>query len=453
MNEMRILSPTAILGYGFPEASFRRGMAARPHAIAVDAGSTDPGPAYLGSGRGFVDPGAVRRDLALMIEAGLKRRIPVIVGTAGGCGARPHVTETLEIVDRILHDLRRRARVAVIHSDVSRAQVRRSLRAGRIASLPFVPTLTEEALDATPRIVAQIGVEPLVAALGDEPDILIAGRCYDPAVFAALPVARGFDKGLALHLGKILECAAIAATPGSGRDCVLGVLRRDHFELRPLSAARKFTVASVAAHTFYEKSHPYHLPGPGGVSDLSECRFKQLTSRTVEVRGSRFLPDEVYRIKIEGARRVGYRAISIGGIRDPILLARLDDLIEGVRAAVADNFPRSRGHLAFRVYGRDGVMGEREPRRRVEGHEACLILDAVAPTQAEADVLCGFARSTALHYGYPGRVATAGNLAFPFSPSDLHAGPVFDFSVYHLMELDDPVRPFPCERITLGGRA
>ena len=31
--------------------------------------------------------------------------------------------------------------------------------------------------------------------------------------------------GGALHLGKILECAAIAATPGSGGDCMLGTLR------------------------------------------------------------------------------------------------------------------------------------------------------------------------------------------------------------------------------------
>ena len=42
--EFKILSPTAILGYGFPEESFRRGMAEKPDLIAVDGGSTDPGP-------------------------------------------------------------------------------------------------------------------------------------------------------------------------------------------------------------------------------------------------------------------------------------------------------------------------------------------------------------------------------------------------------------------------
>jgi hypothetical protein len=54
-----------------------------------------------------------------------------------------------------------------------------------------------------------------------------------------------------------------------------------------------------------------------------------------------------------------------------------------------------------------------------------------------------------LHYGYPGRIATAGNLAFPFSPSDFHAGPVYEFSVYHLLECDDPVKPFRIETIEL----
>ncbi|HOA35093.1 MAG TPA: 3-methylaspartate ammonia-lyase, partial [Bacillota bacterium] len=51
---MILLSPTAILGYGFPESSFSRGLSLNPDLIAVDAGSTDPGPYYLGSGSSFV---------------------------------------------------------------------------------------------------------------------------------------------------------------------------------------------------------------------------------------------------------------------------------------------------------------------------------------------------------------------------------------------------------------
>ena len=47
MKEIRVLSPTAILGYGFTIESFIAGMDRKPHVIAVDAGSTDPGPYYL----------------------------------------------------------------------------------------------------------------------------------------------------------------------------------------------------------------------------------------------------------------------------------------------------------------------------------------------------------------------------------------------------------------------
>ena len=96
--ELRILSPTAILGYGFPMESFEEGMKRKPHVIAVDAGSTDPGPFYLGAGKSFTDRNSVKRDLEIMIPAALEAGIPVIVGTAGGCGGRPHVEFAVEIV-------------------------------------------------------------------------------------------------------------------------------------------------------------------------------------------------------------------------------------------------------------------------------------------------------------------------------------------------------------------
>ena len=83
MDEFRILSTTAILGYGFPMASFEEGMKRKPHLIAVDAGSTDPGPYYLGAGVSFTDRDAVKRDLELMLLSGVKENIPVVIGTAG----------------------------------------------------------------------------------------------------------------------------------------------------------------------------------------------------------------------------------------------------------------------------------------------------------------------------------------------------------------------------------
>ena len=51
MEEIRVLSPTGVCGSGFVESSFEKALAHKPDFIGVDAGSTDPGPAYLGSGK------------------------------------------------------------------------------------------------------------------------------------------------------------------------------------------------------------------------------------------------------------------------------------------------------------------------------------------------------------------------------------------------------------------
>ena len=124
-----------------------------------------------------------------------------------------------------------------------------------------------------------MGIEPFVEALNQGARVIVAGRAYDPAVFAALAVKEGYDKGLAIHMGKILECACIAATPGSGSDCMMGYLRRDCFQVEPLNPIRKCTELSVAAHTLYEKSNPYVLPGPGGELNLYNTEFKQVSAK------------------------------------------------------------------------------------------------------------------------------------------------------------------------------
>ncbi|MCL2392772.1 MAG: 3-methylaspartate ammonia-lyase, partial [Oscillospiraceae bacterium] len=103
-EEYRILSTTAILGYGFPVASFEEGMKRNPHLIAVDAGSTDPGPYYLGAGVSFTDRGAVKRDLEYMIKAGVEKGIPVCIGTAGGSGGKPHLDWNREIIEEIARE-------------------------------------------------------------------------------------------------------------------------------------------------------------------------------------------------------------------------------------------------------------------------------------------------------------------------------------------------------------
>lgn len=445
MDEFRILSTTAILGYGFPMASFEAGLKKNPHLIAVDAGSTDPGPYYLGAGVSFTDRGAVKRDLELMLKAAVERKIPVVIGTAGGSGADSHLDWCHDIILEIAKEQNLHFDMAVIGAQIPKKVVQQALLEGKVTPLSPAPALSKDDLDATGNIVAQMGIEPIIKALDQGAQVILAGRCYDPACFAAPAVRAGFDKGLAIHLGKILECAAIAATPGSGSDCMFGTLHQDSFDVEPLNPVRKCTTVSVAAHTLYEKTDPYILPGPGGHLDLTKTTFTQLSDNAVRVSGSRYVNSEGYAVKLEGAKPIGYRTVSIAGARDPILIQQIDEIMDGVRERVNDNFKDKGLHyeLLFNIYGRDGVMGELEPEHEIKGHEIGIIIEAVAETQAMADTICAFARSTMLHFGYTGRRATAGNLAFPYSPSDFHAGVVYVFSLYHLLAVEDPCELFP----------
>ena len=450
-EEFRILSTTAILGYGFPKESFDEGMKRKPDLIAVDAGSTDPGPFYLGEGVSFTDRGAVKRDLEIMICAGVKENIPVVIGTAGGSGAKPHLEWCADIIREIAkeHDLH--FKMAMIHADMDKEEMKKALTEGKISPLEPAPQLTVEDIDATTNIVGQMGIEPIMKALDSGVQVVLAGRAYDPTVFAAPAIRKGYDKGLAIHLGKILECASICAVPGSGSDCMFGYLGEDYFPVEPLSSARKCTTLSVAAHTLYEKTNPYILPGPGGHLDLAETTFEQDSENTVKVKGTRYVTAPQYTIKLEGAKCIGYRTVSVAGTRDPIMISKIDDIVEGVRARVADNY-RDKGYkynLNFTIYGKNGVMGDLEPVKDAHPHELGIVIEVVADTQEQADTICASARSTMLHYGYEGRRATAGNLAFPFSPSDFHAGRVYVFSMYHIIEVEDPTSLFPIDIVTL----
>jgi hypothetical protein len=183
---------------------------------------------------------------------------------------------------------------------------------------------------------------------------------------------------------------------------------------------------------------------------LTDCTFTALPGGRVEVRGTRHVPTPEYYVKLEGVRRTGFRTISIAGTRDPIMIRSIDGILEAVTAQVRDILKAERidGRIHFHVYGKDGVMGALEPERKIRSHELGIVIDAVGASPEAADSLCSITRSTLLHYGYPGRISTAGNLAFPFSPSDVRMGEVFEFSIYHLMPVAAP-DPFPVNVVTV----
>ncbi len=442
---LRAFVPTGMLGYGFPMDEFRRGIDMHPDFIAVDSGSTDSGPQKLALGSMTCTRAAYEEELGIILDAGLKHNIPIYLSSAGGDGTNRHVDLFAEIVRRLSSERGWELNMALIYSDMEKPMVLEKLKRGKVTPCGPVEPLTADEVEQSTVIVAQMGAEPFLKVLREKPDIdlIITGRSYDPAPTAAAAIYHGFDPGLAWHMGKIMECGSLCAEP-SGR-CIVGELHQDFFDLIPMGEKQRCTPYSVAAHTLYEKSHPYLLPGPGGTLDLSECRFDQISETVVRVSGSRFLPADKYTVKLEGARRCGYRSICVAGIRDPILISRIDPFLDEVRR-LTEQMPddqREGAQLIFHVYGKNGVMGELEPNPGYVPQELCIIVEVAAPTQEIAQAVCNRARIGLLHNPYEGRMATGGNIALPFTPLEIPLGEVCAFNVYHLMEIDNPEDLFP----------
>jgi hypothetical protein len=446
MQTITGLAPSGSLGSGYNIEAFRRGLGAAPDFIGQDAGSTDMGPYYHGTGYPFLPIATYRHDLSIMLRAARELRVPLIVGSALTSGAN----ETLEIATGLIRDIAREHglsfRMATIGAELDKADLKRRMAAAPLESIGPQGALTPETIDRCGPIVAQMGVEPFIRALDAGAEVIIAGRACDDAIFAALPVLRGHDKGLALHCGKILECAGLSAIPYDLAEPMIGRIAGDHFTVEPGNAAHRCTTVSVAGHSLYERGDPCLQPGPGGMNDLTDAVFEQADPRTVRVRGSRFIPDAQYRVKLEGAERVGFRAIVMVGIRDPVMIRELDGLLAETRDRAEHRFGLAAGgvFLNFRQYGRDAVMGTLEPGD--DGHpprEIGLMIEVVAPTQEQAMAVAMYSRGHLQHASYPGILTTAGNMAYPFSPFGIPVGPAFRFAVYHLLPLSDPCEIFP----------
>jgi hypothetical protein len=452
MDEIRMMAASGIVGYGFTEEAFRRGLDQELDFIGCDAGSMDPGPYYLGAGIPFTSRPAVKRDVTLMLEGALSNGVPLLIGSAGGGGGRPHVAWLRDIVEEVAAEQGHRFRMAVIQSEQDKDYLLQRLAAGKIRPLGPIDDLTRQDIEDSHRVVAMMGVEPYIAALQAGAQVVIAGRSSDSAIFAAMPVMRGFDPGPAWHLAKIIECAGMVVEPKIGQDCVIGRLRGDHFLIEPGHPDKRCLRVRIAAHNLYENPSPYELVEPDGVLETTHAHYEQVDPRTVKVSGSRFIKSPTYTVKLEGVKQAGFRTIFIAGIRDPILIDQIDDYLETVRGLVkreVEGFGigEDQYQLTFRRYGKDAVMGALEPLAGENPHELGIVIDVLAETEEISRTVIAKARYGTLHSDFPGRMCIAGNLAIPFSPSDIPVGMTYAFNVWHVMEIEDPLQPFPMELV------
>ena len=449
MNEYRMLSTSGILGYGFAEESLKIGMSWEPHVIGCDGGSTDPGPYYLGAGKSFTSRLSVKRDLRLMLLAAVAAKVPCIIGTAGGAGGEPHLQDTADLVREIAREEGLSFRLGLIHSEQSAESLIERIENGTTKPLGKMAPLDRATVERAERIVGMMGPEPIARALENGAQVILAGRSSDPAQWAAPAMRAGIPPAPAWYAGKMLECGAEPTVPKEPDNIFLRVFD-DHIVCEPPNPIRRSTPLAVANFALHENSSPIYHTEPGGLLDTSDCRFEAVNDRAVKISGMTWTPAETYTIKLEGVERAGYRAISICGTRDPVLISQIDSYLETHRtkvAAKAASFgvPPSDYQMVMRVYGKNGVMAAWEPETEIRSHELGFVIEVVGKTQDIANAVLAMARTSMLHADFPGRLCKEGNMAFPFSPSDIELGPMFRFSIFHVVAPKDPYEMFPIE--------
>ena len=114
-KKMKIVALCGLLGYGYSEEALNNAFSEKVDYVGVDAGSTDPGPYYLGSGKSFTDRVSVKRDLSLALPKALEHKAPLIIGTAGGAGAREHTEWLVDIIREIAKEQELSFKMGVIY--------------------------------------------------------------------------------------------------------------------------------------------------------------------------------------------------------------------------------------------------------------------------------------------------------------------------------------------------
>ena len=377
----------------------------------------------------------MRRDLQYVLPAAHEAAIPVVIGSCGTSGADAGVEWVHDIAAEIATSVGFHLQVARIYSEQDAEHLEKALTDDRIEALAPARPLEAETLRRCSHIVGLMGHEPIATALADGAELVLAGRATDTALTAALPLMRGLPPGPIWHAAKIAECGGLCTTsPRTGG--VLVTLDDTGFTIEPLDPDAACTPRSVAAHMMYENADPFRMREPAGTLDTSAATYIALDHRRVRVEGSRFEPATQHTIKLEGSAPVGYQTIIISGIRDPDVLARLDEWCDALLEHLRNHIPAAFGlepddfDVQIRRYGHDAVLGAAEPSKGEPPREVAIVFIATAPDQATATQLAKFANPALLHAPLAGETALP-SFAFLGSPAEIERGPIHEFVLQH----------------------
>ncbi len=433
------------------EESFWIGAKTKPNYYCCDSGSDDIGPAPLGMDKCVSHPNWQIHDLELMLLASREQGVPMIIGSAGDTGSNSRVDMYVQFIRDLAkkHNLPK-FKLAYFYSEVDKEYIRKKMLAGEdIEGLDSRANLTIEELDKTDRIVAVAGVHPYIKALEMGADVIIGGRSSDAAVFAAPALYEGFPENIAYYCGKVLECASFCCEPYGAKETVIGTITKDDVKVTAMHPNQRCTIASVAGHAMYERTNPYFEHFAGGTLDMQNCVYEQFDEKTCRITNPKFIPIEgKVKVKLEGSGKVGERYLGMAGIRDPYTIKNIDKVIEWAKAQVKERFDGQDYQLSYRIFGKNGVMGDLEPIKETKSHELLVVVEGVAPTKKMAEEITLIGTRQIFYARLPEVKGTAGTAAFVVDEV-IEISPAFEWTMNHTVAVDDPTELFPITMIDI----
>jgi len=136
-------------------------------------------------------------------------------------------------------------------------------------------------------------------------------------------------------------------------------------------------------------------------------------------------------------------------VRDPYTIANIDLVTMWARQQVVERFGDIGYELHFTVYGRNAILGDREPLKSAPAHELGIVVQAIAPNKAMAEEACMIATRQMFYARLPQVKGTAGGVAFLLDEV-MPTSPAYRWTLNHTMQLDNPLELFPTFVVEVG---
>ena len=444
MIPIKVLVPSGVLGLGFDLEALYKGVKNNPDIISIDGGSTDSGPYSLGSGTSKYSRAAIKAEWKNLMIAREKANVPLVIGSCGTCGTNGMVDWMENITIELAEELNQNIKIAKLYCQQEKNFIKKNFQLSKIVPLNPAPMLNDQLIEEMTNIVALAGAEQIQECINTGAEIILAGRTTDTAIISALPLMKGANPGSSWHGAKVAECGALCTTnPTSG--VIMVEFDKTGFTVEPMSKNASCTSETVAAHMLYENADPYILHEPGGYMDVTYSNYYNIDNKKVRVEGAKWHSSKHYSVKLEGAKIAGYQASLLVLLRDKNYVENVKKWTDKLSIFLKNEIKErmaidtSEYSMEFRHIGLNATLGELEKNIRspVEVGVLCLI---TSKNQISAEI-AKLINPFLLHFPLSSDEELP-TFAFPFSPVHSDRGCVYEFSLNHILELDNPMDAF-----------